>query len=285
MRKRFFCLRGRAVLCIAAVMAAACAAAFFPVRAANPEGALPVIMYHSVLRDRARAGAYVVSPDVIEADLRYLRERGYTSLTPSEVAALVQAGEPIPEKSVMITLDDGFLNNLTYVLPLLERYDMTAAIAVVGSYAERFSDAPDPNPAYAYLNWEEICALQSSGRVEIANHSYAMHDESPRKGSARLPGESDEDYRTALTDDATKTQELLAEHCGIIPTTFVYPFGSVGEGSAEILREMGFTVLLTCDERVNILSPDSAELPVVLGRFNRASGISTEKFMKKLGIV
>ena len=285
-RGPFVCLSvtARAAFCLfAALLTAGSAALFSPAGAAEPDGLLPVIMYHSVLRDPDRAGSYVVSPDTVEADFRFLREKGYRSLTAREAAALAAAGKEFPEKSVMITFDDGFLNNLTYVLPLLEKYDFKAVIAVVGSYSEQYSDTPDPNPAYAYLNWEEICAAASSGRVEIANHSYAMHREWPRKGSSRLRKESAEAYADAFRRDVSRTQELLCEPCGIIPTTYAYPFGSIGEGSGALLSEMGFTAALTCTEQLNACEQTEDGL-LLLGRFNRPSGISTEKFMKKLGI-
>ena len=51
----------------------------------------------------------------------------------------------------------------------------------------------------------------------------------------------------------------------------------------QILQEMGFTALLTCTEKVNEISGDPAVL-TSLGRFNRPSGVSTEKFMRKIGI-
>lgn len=269
-----FCL----VMAVCIVLTAGMAS---PVRAA--QGVLPVIMYHSVLEDPSRAGEYVVSPETLEADFRYLKEHGYRTLTAAEAYAVAAAGEDFPEKSVMLTFDDGFLNNLTYALPLLEKYGFTAVVAVVGSYSETYSDTPDANPMYAYLSWEEICALASSGRVEIANHSYAMHRTWPRKGSARRRGESAEEYRSAFLDDTARTQELLAAHCGLVPVVYAYPFGSVGEGSGEMLAQLGFQTALTCTEKQNraALTPEGL---LLLGRYNRPSGVPTEKFMKKLGI-
>ena len=244
---------------------------------------LPVIMYHSILKDPKRAGSYVVSPEVLENDLQFLKQRGYTSVLPCELFQALAKGDPLPEKPIMITFDDGFLNNLTYGLPLLEKYDMKAVVSVVGCYSECFSVRPDPNPAYAHLSWDDIIELTSSGRVEIGNHSYDMHKKEHRKGTRKMLGEDEAEYYAALVCDIGATQSLLEENCGILPTTFAYPFGSISEESIPILQEMGFTVLLTCTEKVNsvIYRP---EQPLILGRFNRPSGISTERFMKKLGI-
>lgn len=244
---------------------------------------LPILMYHSILKDPARGGDYVVSPQLLESDLAFLKRRGYTSLLPSELYEAVTKGEALPPKPVMITFDDGFLNNLTYGLPLLEKYGMKATVAVVGSYSERFSDTPDPNPAYAHLSWDDITELTQSGRVEIANHSYDMHKKEGRKGTRRKFGEDEADYYKALVQDVGKTQSLLEQHCGMVPTAFAYPYGSISRESVAVLQEMGFNVLFTCSEKVNMINGDVNQL-LSLGRFNRPNGISTERFMKKLGI-
>ena len=70
---------------------------------------LPIIMYHSVLQDPDRAGAYVVSPDTVRQDILYLQNLGYTCILPSEAIAFVRDGGALPEKPVLITFDDGHL--------------------------------------------------------------------------------------------------------------------------------------------------------------------------------
>lgn len=242
---------------------------------------LPVLMYHSILKNKKAAGKYVISPEVLEADLKYLRDNGYTTVLSADLIAYENGQADLPEKPIMITFDDGYLNNLTYALPLLEKYDMKAVISIVGSFSERFSINKDPNPNYAHLSWEEIRQLADTGRIEIGNHTYAMHAQSPRKGCAKKRGESDAEYRKALIEDITKTQQLLKENCGIEPTIFTYPFGSVCNDSLPIIAEMGFKVSLSCCEKNNVLTRESDDL-LLMCRFNRPSGISTEKFMQRI---
>jgi len=284
--KRFGCfsVTARGVFCLLLTVLLIKTAVYPTAVKANSHAVkLPVIMYHSILKDRNRAGSYVVSPETLENDLAFLKQHGCTAILPSELYQAVTKGEPLPPRPIMITFDDGFLNNLTYGLPLLEKYDMKAVVSVVGCYSECFSLRPDPNPAYAHLSWENIIELTSSGRVEIGNHSYDMHKKERRKGTRRMLGEGEAEYYAALVCDIGATQSLLEENCGILPTTFAYPYGSISDESIPILQEMGFTVLLTCSEKVNsvIYQP---EQPLILGRFNRPSGISTQRFMKKLGI-
>ena len=242
---------------------------------------LPVIMYHSILKDPAKTGKYVITPARVEEDLVYLRDNGYETVVVADLLAYVNEGVPLPEKPVMITLDDGYLNNLTYMLPLLEQYDMRAVISVVGCYVDQYSEKPDPNPSYAYLTWDDIRTLSESGRVEIQNHSYDMHKQETRRGASRRRDESMEVYAKALGDDVTMLQQRLAENCGVVPTAFVYPFGQISDGSDDILRSLGFQCTMSCEERVNNITRDADSL-FSLGRFNRAGTLSTAQFMKKI---
>ena len=68
---------------------------------------VPILMYHSILKDSARQGKYVISPAVLAADLDALQVKGYTAITVSDLLAYVQDGADLPEKPVMITFDDG----------------------------------------------------------------------------------------------------------------------------------------------------------------------------------
>ena len=76
---------------------------------------LPVLMYHALLRNPNAWNDYVLSPDALEQDLIWLKAHGYSFVLPSQVIGFVQNRNPLPEKPVMITLDDGCLNHLTYL--------------------------------------------------------------------------------------------------------------------------------------------------------------------------
>lgn len=250
--------------------------------AGTPESKrVPVLMYHSILKDPARQGRYIVSPDVLRADLAYLAQNGYESVFVSELAAFVREGTPLPEKPVLITFDDGHYNNLTYVLPLLRETGNKALVSVVGAYCQKYQQQPDPNPNYAYLSWDEVRQLAESGVFEIGCHSYDLHAEDARQGAGRKWGESDEAYREVLTRDTEKALALLWDGAGIVPCAYAYPFGIVAEGSGEVLSALGFGCTFSCRERVNVITQGRPESLLCLGRFNRPAGIATEDFMAR----
>lgn len=241
---------------------------------------LPVIMYHSIYTDTPTE--YAVSPRQVESDLQWLKSNGYNTVTAEQVIAYTQNRGNLPENPVMITLDDGFYNNLSVLVPLLEKYDMTAVVSVVGSYIDNDAIKDPHNPKYSYLTWEDIEELVKSGRVEIGNHTYGMHSlYDGRIGCSINKGESEEEYRNALAEDIQRLQGEIRENIGFYPVVFTYPFGSVSRESLPVIRDSGFLMTLTCREQENYITRDPQCL-YGIGRYNRSGLYSTEEYMAKI---
>ncbi len=244
--------------------------------------AVPIIMYHSILKN-SHLGKYVITPAEFEDDIRYLSEHNYNSITMTDLINYVYNNGDIPLKPVIITFDDGNLNNYLYGQPILEKYNMKAVISVIGSYTEAFSKEPYPtnDPPYAHVSWHQIKTMHDSGFFEIQNHSYSLHSINKRNGAKRKKGESLESYRSMLTADIMTLQNKLKDTCGITPNTFTYPFGAISSESKEIIKELGFKASLSCLEGVNLINKDKEDVLFGLKRKNRPHGVSSEKFFKR----
>lgn len=240
---------------------------------------LPIVMYHSILK--SRKGNYIVSPDVLESDLQYLYENGFHAVTVEDLIDYVYHDGSLPDKPVMITFDDGFLNNLVYALPLLEKYEMKAVISIVGKYTEQ-EPTTERNANYSYLNWDEINELLDTGIIEIQCHSYNMHiSNQGRSGANKIKSEAMSHYHQVLMDDIAKFNAVLEENTGYQTTAFTYPFGAYSNASEEIIKEQGFFASFTCREKINFITKNEGSL-YKLGRYNRPAGISTESFFAKV---
>jgi len=271
------------LLCLSLGIAAHAAAydtAELPADVLPAERQLPIVMYHSILDDPAKAQNYIITPDVLEADLQWLSAHGYETVTVADLVTFAAGSGSLPEKPVMLTFDDGYLNNMTYAEPLLEVYGMRAVLSVVGSYTQKFSDTPDPNPNYAHLTWDDLVALQQRGTFEIQNHSYDMHALSPRRGSDRRENESENSYKKAFAEDTQKMQQQLSAH-GITATAYTYPYGQVGAHTNTWLKDLGFSASFTCYEKMNFLRAGDPDGLYLLGRWNRPASVSTDAFMQK----
>ncbi len=243
---------------------------------------LPVIMYHSVLRDQAQAGKYVVSPDTISADLAWLKEHGYETVVISDLVRYVDGLADLPEKPVMLTFDDGHFNNYLYAYPLLKGQGMKAVISVIGKQVEQYTQSGQENAYWSYLNISRLCEISEDGTFEIQNHSYDLHENDARKGSLRMRGESLESYRALLLEDTERTQKLLIEGGVPTPICYTYPYGAYSRESEDVIKSLGFACSLGCEEKVNTLRREQPECLYHLGRYNRPAGVSAEKFLGKI---
>ena len=243
---------------------------------------LPIIMYHSVLKDQAQAGKYVISPSTLEADLNYLKSHGYETVTVSDLVRYVDELGELPEKPVMITFDDGHYNNYLYAYPLLKKHGMRAVISVIGKETEQYTESGQENAYWSYLTLDRLREISTDGVFEIQNHSYDLHENDARKGALRMRGESLESYRTLLIEDTERTQKMLIEGGVPAPICYTYPYGACSRESEEVIKSLGFLCTLGCEERTNSLRRGEPDCLYRLGRYNRPAGVSAERFLGKI---
>ena len=239
-------------------------------------------MYHSILKDSSRSNKYTVTPAVLEEDLKYIKDKGYTTVTIADLISYVYDNKPLPEKPIVLTFDDGHYNNYGYLFPLLEKYDMKAVISIVGSYTDKFTETDEANLNYSYLRWKDIKELMDTGRIEFQNHTYNLHSNTGKRiGTKKIKGETDEHYKSILKDDILKLQQEFEENTHYTPQCFTYPFGGISNASLDIIKELGFKASLSCEQGINKLTKNPNSL-YLLKRYNRPSYISTYNFFQKI---
>ncbi|RMG45688.1 MAG: hypothetical protein D6718_06750 [Acidobacteria bacterium] len=147
---------------------------------------VPAIMFHSVVGyrpDRPPAFSIWCPPAHFEAILRYLRWRGYRSITLDQLHAHVRDGSPLPDKPIALTFDDGYADNWIYAAPLLRKYGFTGTVFMPTDFIQR-EETPRPTledvwagrlreeelAPYGYLNRAELRELAASGVLRIESH-------------------------------------------------------------------------------------------------------------------
>ncbi|MBP5432973.1 MAG: polysaccharide deacetylase family protein [Ruminococcus sp.] len=241
---------------------------------------LPVLMYHSVC-DKLPS-EYIVTPSQLESDLSWLSSKGFTAVSAEQLIAYTHGSGELPDKPVLITFDDGFYNNLSIALPLLEKYGMCAVISIVGRYTDDYAAADPHADSYSYLTWNDISELTASGRIEIGSHTYDLHSNTGRRqGCAKLSEETDIEYAAILREDIGLLKTELSLNCGIVPAVFAFPFGSLCRESLPVLRDSGIFMTLTCREGMNFITRNPECLYGIF-RYNRSGLISTDLYMNRL---
>ncbi len=241
---------------------------------------VPILMYHSILRSTNTHGNYIISEAAFEADLKFLKDNGYTTIVMQDLIDYVYSGKALPNKPIVLTFDDGYFNNFSYAFPLLKKYNSKAVLSVIGYYTDLYTKTPDENPSYSHVTWDNVKKMMDSGLIEMQNHSYNLHTtDKGRNGAKKKQGESLEKYKEMLTADLGKLQEKFKANTGYTPSTFTYPFGSVSNASFDIVKDMGFKASLSCESGMNTITRDP-ECLYMLKRYLRTPKKSAESILK-----
>ncbi len=242
---------------------------------------LPIIMYHGLMEKENRQNEYMIDPDNLEQDLKYLSDNGYNTVFLSELIEHFENGAPLPENPVIITFDDGYLNNYTYAYPILKKYKSKAVISPIGLSADDAENEEYRSPLWSQCTWEQLKEMSDSGLVEIQNHTYNLHKLTGNsKGAAAKSGECYEEYKKRLSIDLTTANNRIKEKIGKSPCAFVYPFGAKSESTEEIVRSLGFKAILDCENKMNYIS--GKEDLFHLHRFLRPNNLSSEEFFSEI---
>ena len=248
--------------------------------------ALPVLMYHHF--DETSKDGTVVTPGRFREQMTALREAGYQAVTVPQVIGYVREGTPLPEKPVLITMDDGYGSNLTVAAPILEETGMRATIFTIGinEGEEYYAHSGEPMWQHRFA-FEEAAPWVEKGIIDVQSHTFDMHQlesygYSGRDGVRRMRGESPEDYRQALLDDAAAFRERRGDRVATELLALAYPFGYYDLEADRIRGEAGYQLSVTIAERINRLRAGDEECLRMLGRFNVTDHISGEALVDRL---
>jgi peptidoglycan/xylan/chitin deacetylase (PgdA/CDA1 family) len=188
---------------------------------------VPVLCYH---RFGTRASKLTVTPAAFTAQMDYLARNGFHVVTLAELADFVAGRAPLPKKSVVITIDDGYRATYDIAYPILRKYGFPATVFL-------YSDFVGAGDALTYPQMKELIA---SGLVAIQPHS-----KSHANLTLRLPDETDARYRDRLRREVDVPVDVIRERLAVPSLAYAYPYGDVNETVVDVLARKGVTLGLT----------------------------------------
>lgn len=218
--------------------------------------ALPILLYHGINSKadfNQKTEGYDVSLTNFYSQMLYLKNQGYNTITTTQLADYVAGRAPLPPNPIMITFDDGQKTSYYASRIILESFGMKAVMFdIVG--------ASFNHPGNYYLTKAELRDMMRSGNWDIQAHGYDGHvmvDVAPGQvgsfygnkiwdqASGQL--ESDASYDARVSRDLTKAASALEAELGTKVNSFAYPYGDIGENSANYPAAEG--VLLTASQQ------------------------------------
>ena len=184
---------------------------------------VPILCYH---RFGSGSSKMLVAPAQFEAQLEWLARNHYKVLRLRDLSGFLAGREALPQRSVVITIDDGYESVYRHAYPALKKHGFTATLFV---YTD-FVGSRDG------LSWAQLQEMAASGVIDIQAHS-----KSHRNLIERLPGESDERYRQNIEAELRVPRELLERRVpGSQVRHLAFPFGDANELVLDSAGKQGF---------------------------------------------
>lgn len=227
---------------------------------------VPVVMYHHFEPNKSLST--VVDPDLFREQLLYLKILGYETITVSDLQLFYDDGKELPDKPLLITMDDGYLSNYTYTYPILKELEMKATIFIVVDYAIN-----DKDLWLKHFNWDQAREMVDSGLIDIQSHTYNSHNKVKNVNGIDKPAlttriwdkekkllETEEEYKNRVREDLSKSKEIIENELGTSVISLSFPYGAYNDSVIEVGKELGYKQFYTIDKGVYYIGGNQLEI-------------------------
>ncbi len=181
-----------------------------------------ILLYHHVAEDTPASTS--VTPETFKKHMAFLNEN-YNVLSLKEVMPSLKAGEALPNKTVVITFDDGFADILENAHPVLREYGFPYTI---------FINPGEIGSNNSQLTWDQVQQMQKEG-VSFANHTLNhMHM------LEKSVEERDDAWLVRIWDNVAQAEAKLKEKTGESLKYLAYPFGEFNQALADKVKQEGY---------------------------------------------
>lgn len=182
---------------------------------------VPILIYHHIRQfkdsDSANDKTFVVFPENFKQQMDYLVEQKFNSISFANLVDYFLGKFKMPEKPVIITFDDGVINQYENAWPVLKENNLTATFFIFSNPIGRSAN---------YMNWEQLQELAEQGN-EIGGHGW-YHLYLDRISKAELEKE------------IIESKKILEEKLGQEIKIFTYPFGQYNEEVVAQIKAAGY---------------------------------------------
>lgn len=207
---------------------------------------VPVLLYHHI--NRNTGDTVTVTPDVFAGQMAFLKDAGYRALTVTELLDHISGTCPAPQKTIMLTFDDGWLDNYLFAYPVLMKYLFRATIFLVTDRvnAVKVTSLPASIPCHeeakqlitsgaagrVVMGWELVRKLQKEGLLEFHSHTVSHR---------RCTNLDDSELAAELTNSKAVLESKLGKDCYCL----CWPYGDFDERTVAAARYAGYKAIFS----------------------------------------
>lgn len=222
---------------------------------------VPVLAYHQFAEKSTNN--MTVSREDFEAQMRLLKEKGYRVVSLEQLLSFLDFRGQLPEKSVVITIDDGWRATYEIAFPILKKYGYPATLFV---YTQLITGGGKT------LSWDQVREMSAQG-LDIQCHTVSHRNLALPQGQ-----ENADQYFTSIAQEISESARTIEQKLGRRPTIMAYPYGDTNGLAITLLKGQGYRAALTVTREAN---PFFAA-PFRLGRSMIYGDFDLAKFEKNL---
>ena len=184
-------------------------------------------MYHRIAHDRSER-RYTVLAGNFEQQLVFLRDHDYQVITLDAVVDALDGRTSLPEKSIVLTFDDGFRDTVEYACPILRRFGYSATFFLISGLMGRSNEwmQREGHKSSPLIDWSDARNLFAEGFV-VGSHSVSH----PSLPAVDLP---------AARREIEGSKQTLEQQLSVPIKYFAYPYGRFNHSIQEVVREVGY---------------------------------------------
>jgi peptidoglycan/xylan/chitin deacetylase (PgdA/CDA1 family) len=218
---------------------------------------VPVLTYHRVCSSPCLGQLDLkVESSNFAAELAALHAHGYHTISQAQLFNALYHGAALPTKPVIVSVDDGYKEDVTTILPDLERYRMVATFFIISG---RFK-------GQLFVNEDQVRQLDQAG-MDIGAHSVTHLIPLPSASASRLKME---------VEGSKHTLEQVVGHP---VSVFAYPFGNFDSRVIDEVRSAGFAMAFTTAAGTT----ESTTAPFAMPRIHVGRALTPTGLLAQLG--
>ncbi len=216
---------------------------------------VPVLVYHQFAEKSTNK--MTVSREAFEAQMQLLQDKGFRVITLEQLVDFVDFRGQLPEKSVVITIDDGWRSTYDIAFPILKKHGYPATLFV---YTQLISGSGKT------LSWDQVREMSAQG-LDVQCHTVSHRNLALPQGQ-----ENADQYFTTIAREIAESTRTIEQKLGKRPTIMAYPYGDANGLAITLLKKQGYRAALTVAREANpfFASPFRLGRAMIYGDFELA---------------
>ena len=206
---------------------------------------VPILVYHTFAE--SCKSSLCLPKQVFDKQMAYLKDRGYHVIPLSDLIGFLEFRTALPEKAVVITIDDGYRSVYDIAFPILKKYGFTATLFV---YMD-FIGIPGSS-----VTWEQLKEMKENG-FEVGSHTLSHCNLTKMQED-----ETEQAYLERIEKELVSSKRITDEKLHQDTISLAFPYGAYNQKVLDLCEKAGYRLCLSVKRGGN---PFFA-YPLALGR-------------------